>query len=196
MTEQPARKSQVTQLLQQWRQGRPEALNQLLPLVYDELRRMARIQLSRERRHTLQATELVHEAFLKLVDQRASWQNRLHFYGIAARCMRRILVDHARKKRALKRPQNSGAIELDKTHVAQPTSIDTMLALDAALNRLAQHARRQAQIAELKLFAGLEIAEIADIVGISTATVKRDWAEAKQRIATWLTDERAPSGAD
>ncbi len=181
MGERPARKAEVTRLLKEWRQGHPEALDLLLPLVYEELKRMARIQLSRERRrHTLQATELVHEAFVKLVDQKAGWQNRLHFYGIAARCMRRILVDHARKKRAAKRPQDAAAVDFDKADVGQSSGIDTLLALDEALERLAEQSPRQAQIAELKLFGGLEIAEIADVTGVSVATVKRDWSDAKR----------------
>ena len=101
MNEAPTRKADVTRLLKEWRQGQSAALDKLLPIVYDELRRIARIQLARERRRaTLQPTELVHEAFVRLVDQKAGWQNRSHFYGIAAQCMRRILIDHARKKRA------------------------------------------------------------------------------------------------
>jgi RNA polymerase sigma factor (TIGR02999 family) len=182
------RKSDVTRLLQQWTAGRPEALDTLLPLVYDELRRMARIQLSREpRRHTLQPTELVHEAFVKLVDQRVGWQNRLHFYGIAGRCMRRLLVDHARKKRAAKRPQDSVAVDIGKVEIGQSTGIDTMLAIDAALQRLKQQSARQAQVAELKLFAGLEMKEIADLVGVSVETVKRDWKAAQDVLAAAIT---------
>jgi RNA polymerase sigma factor (TIGR02999 family) len=181
MPDSPTRKADVTRLLKEWRAGRPEALDRLLPLVYDELRRMARIQLAREgRRHTLQATELVHEAFVKLVDQKAGWQNRLHFYGIAARCMRRILVDHARRKKAAKRPQDVAAVDLDNAVVGAASGIDTLLALDEALDRIAAQSPRQAQIAELKLFGGLEITEIAEVVGVSLATVKRDWSEAKE----------------
>ncbi len=174
----------VTRLLQEWRQGDHDALDRLLPIVYDELRKIARVQLARERRRaTLQPTELVHEAFVRLVDQKAGWQNRSHFYGIAARCMRRILIDHARKKRAAKRPQAEGAIELENVDVGVPSSIDALLAIDQALERIAAESPRQAQVAELRLFAGLEIPEIATVVGISEATVKRDWAEAKKQLA-------------
>jgi RNA polymerase sigma-70 factor, ECF subfamily len=187
MAERPTPKAEVTRLLKQWRAGRHEALELLLPLVYDELRRMARIQLSRERqRHTLQATELVHEAFVRLVDQKAGWQNRLHFYGIAAQCMRRILVDHARKKRAAKRPPADGAVDLEKADVGESSGIDTLLALDEALDRLAGESPRQAQIAELRLFAGLEISEIAKLMGVAEATVKRDWSAAKKAFGAAL----------
>jgi RNA polymerase sigma factor (TIGR02999 family) len=186
------RQADVTRLLKDWSEGRREALELLLPLVYGELRRMARRQLSRERqRHTFQATELVHEAFVRLVDQKAGWQNRLHFYGIAARCMRRVLVDHARRKQAAKRPPAAAAIDLDKAVVAgQPGNIDTLIALDEVLNRLAEQDSRQAQVAELKLFTGLEISEIAQAVGASAATVKRDWSEAKKSLARGLSERR------
>lgn len=183
----------VTRLLQEWRQGDDDALDRLLPIVYDELRKIARVQLSRERRHaTLQPTELVHEAFVRLVDQKAGWQNRSHFFGIAARCMRRILIDHARKKRAAKRPQAEGAIELENVDVGAPSSIDALLAIDQALERIAAESPRQAQVAELRLFAGLEIPEIATVVGISEATVKRDWAEAKRVLGTSVAVPRRP----
>ena len=188
MADKPTRKVEVTRLLKQWREGHPEALELLFQSVYAELRRMARVQLAREgHRHTLQPTELVHEAFVRLVDQKAGWQNRLHFYAIAARCMRWILVDHARKKRAAKRPPVAGAVDLEKADVGEPSAIDTLLALDEALDRLAKQYPRQAQIAELKLFAGLEISEIAEIVGVSEATVKRDWADAKKLLGELLT---------
>ena len=188
MADKPTRKVEVTRLLKEWREGRREALELLLQTVYAELRRMARIQLSRERRrHTLRATELVHEAFVRLVDQRAGWQNRLHFYGIAAQCMRRILGDYARKKQAAKRPPAAGAIDVEKVDVGASTGIDAMIALDEALDQLAKQSPRQAQIAELKLFAGLEISEIAEVVRVSEATVKRDWAEAKKLLGALLT---------
>jgi DNA-directed RNA polymerase specialized sigma24 family protein len=172
MAERPTPKAEVTRLLKQWREGRHEALELLLPLVYDELRRMARIQLSRERqRHTLQATELVHEAFVRLVDQKAGWQN---------------LVDHARKKRAAKRPPAEGAVDLEKADVGESSGITTLLAVDQALNRIAEHSPRQAQIAELKMFGGLDTTEIAEVVGVSIATVKRDWSEAKKSFGASL----------
>lgn len=186
MTTQSTPKAEVTRLLKEWRQGRSEALDRLMPLVYDELRRMARMQLGREgnrSRQSLQATELVHEAFVRLVDQRAEWQNRLHFYGIAAKCMRRILIDHARRKHAAKRPPTGSAVDLEDAAVATSSRIDTLLALDLALDRLAEQSPRQAQIAELKLFGGMEITEIAQVTGVSIATVKRDWTEAKKVFA-------------
>ena len=189
MTDRRTRRADVTHLLKAWRQGQGEALEQLLPIVYGELQRMARSQLSRERRgHTLQTTDLVHEAFVRLVDQRAGWQNRLHFYGIAARCMRRILVDHARKKRAAKRPPADAALDLDQTELAAGGNLETLLMLDQALDRLAGQSPRQAQVAELKIFAQLEIADISTIVGVSDATVKRDWGEARKQLAAWLTE--------
>ena len=190
------RQADVTRLLKDWSEGRREALELLFPLVYGELRRMARSQLSRERRqHTLQPTELVHEAFVRLVDQKAGWQNRMHFYAIAARCMRRVLVDHARRKQAAKRPPAAAAVDLEKAVVvSQPGNIDTLLALDQALERLADQDPRQAQVAELKLFTGLEISEIAQAVGASEATVKRDWADAKKQMAESLPHGIRPMG--
>ena len=188
MAEASTRKADVTRLLKEWRQGRHEALDRLMPIVYDELRRMARVQLAREgHRATLQATELVHEAFVRLMDQKAGWQNRQHFYGIAAKCMRRILIDHARRKRAAKRPQAGAAVDLEHAQVGESSNVDALLALDQALDRLAKDSPRQAQIAELKLFAGLEVAEIATFVGVSEATVKRDWMEAKRVFEAALT---------
>ena len=144
---------------------------------------VARVQLGRggdRRRQSLQATELVHEAFVRLVDQRAEWHNRLHFYGIAAKCMRRILIDHARKKSAAKRPPAGAAVDIDDAPVGGSGGVDTLLALDLALERLAAQNPRQAQIAELKLFGGLELTEIAQVTGVSIATVKRDWTDAKK----------------
>jgi RNA polymerase sigma factor (TIGR02999 family) len=173
----------VTQLLAAWSSGRREALDRLLPVIYGELRKLARGQLSRARRdHTFQPTELVHEAFMKLVDQRAPWQNRTHFYGIAATCMRRILADHARRKRAAKRPQVDGGVDLDQIERADATNLDQMVAVDEALDRLAKDDPRVGRIAELKLFTDLQLDEIATLVGVSSATVKRDWASAKQTL--------------
>ncbi len=187
MADDARRLADVTALLQQWRLGQRDALDELLRVVYDELRRMARGQLARgDRRNTLQSTELVHEAFLRLVDQRADWQNRVHFYGIAATCMRRILVDHARRKRAAKRPQAGAAVDLDTSIVGASSSVETILAVDEALTRLAAIDPRQATIAELKFFAGLDVPEIAEVVGVAPATVKRDWSAAKDTLATLL----------
>ena len=178
-----ATSSDVTQLLAAWSSGRREALDRLLPVIYGELRKLARGQLSRTRRdHTFQPTELVHEAFMKLVDQRAPWQNRTHFYGIAATCMRRILADHARRKRTVKRPQVDGGIDIDQLERADATNLDQMVAVDEALDRLAKDDPRVGRIAELKLFTDLQLDEIATLVGVSSATVKRDWASARQTL--------------
>ena len=187
MTDVPPRQLEVTRLLQDWSEGRRDAMDRLFPLIYGELRKMARNQLARERRHhTLQPTELVHDAFMRLVDQKAGWRNRAHFYGIAAQCMRRILVDYARRKQAAKRPPSGGAVELDNVDLGAVTPIDTMIAIDEALERLAEREPRQAQVAELKFFAGLEIPEIAQLLDVSPATVKRDWAAARQELQAIL----------
>ncbi len=183
MAEIRPRQPDVTQLLRDWKDGRRDALDHLLPVVYDELRHMARSQLAHENRHhTLQATDLVHQAFIRLVDQKTDWQSRLHFYGIAATCMRRVLVDHARRKLASKRPPPSAAVELDDVEVSVASPLDTVIAVDEALVALARIDGRQAQIAELKFFAGLKMPEIAEILQISEATIGREWASAKQTL--------------
>ena len=191
MTDVPPRQLDVTRLLQDWSNGRGEAMDRLLPLVYEELRRMARSQLAREgRNHTLQPTELVHDAFMRLVDQKAGWRNRAHFYGIAATCMRRILVDYARRKLASKRPPAAAAVELNEEMAAGPMPTETVIAIDEALNRLAEREPRQARIAELKCFVGLEVPEIAEMLDVSPATVKRDWAAAKQALHAVLVERK------
>jgi RNA polymerase sigma factor (TIGR02999 family) len=175
---------QVTQLLLDWGKGDLEAREAVFPLVYDELRRLAASYLRRERSdHTLQATALVHEAYIRLVDhERAHFQNRQHFFGAAAQLMRRILVDHARGHLAAKR--GSGAIKVELTEAIamsreQPAEL---LALDESLTRLASLDPQQSRIVELRVFAGLTVEETAAILSISPATVKRDWALAK----AWL----------
>jgi RNA polymerase sigma factor (TIGR02999 family) len=173
----------VTVLLKQWGDGRSEVVEQLFGLVYDELRRLARSHMSRESsHHTWQPTELVHEAFGRLVAQKVSWQNRRHFYGIAAKCMRRLLVDYARKKRAAKRPTSASAVPLEDDVASISDTTERILVVDQALERLAAVNPRQAQIVELKYFAGLGIEEIAEVAGVSPATVKRDWEEAKRML--------------
>jgi RNA polymerase sigma factor (TIGR02999 family) len=177
-------RAQVTQLLQQWSVGRQDALDELLPAIYDELRRLAAAYLRRERPdHTLQATALVHEAFLKLVDQRSvRWQNRAHFFGIAAQVMRRILVDHARAHGASKRGSGERPLSLDEVvAVGQGANVD-VLALDQALTRLADLDPQQARIVELRFFGGLTMDETAEVLHVSAATVGRDWTLAK----AWL----------
>ena len=175
----------ITQLLIDWGKGDQAALERLMPLVYSELRRLAGNYLRRERaEHTLQPTALVNEAYLKLVDQRnARWQNRAHFFGIAAQLMRRILVDHARQRQAVKRggvDQQRLSITSAEAVVKQP-EID-LLALNEALDELAQMDPQQSRIVELKFFGGLSIEETAEVLGISHATVERDWKLAR----AWL----------
>jgi RNA polymerase sigma factor (TIGR02999 family) len=177
----------VTQILQEVSGGDKDAPARLMPLVYDELRRLADYYLRQERPdHTLQPTALVHEAYLKLVDQtRVDWQNRAHFFGVAAQLMRRILVDHARRHRASKRGGLQQKMALDEAvDYSQPRDVD-LLALDEALNALAQLDERQSRIVELRFFGGLTIEETAEALGVSPATVKVDWSMAK----AWLRRE-------
>ncbi len=173
-----------TLLLKNAQAGDRAALDELLPLVYDELRRLAAFQLQRERAdHTLQPTALVHEAYMRLIDQHSvDWQNRAQFFGMAAEMMRRILVNHAIARRAEKRGGHETRISLDDAlDFAQQKQLD-LIALDEALQRLADFDQQQSRIVELKFFGGLEIEEIAALLGISTATVKREWRTAK----AWL----------
>ena len=185
-------KSEVTQLLQQWGEGRQEALDRLLPEIYAELRKLASSYLRRERRdHTLQPTALVHEAFLKLVDQRAvRWQNRAHFFGIAAQAMRRILVDHARAHAADKRGAGAEKVSLDDSDFAGVMPNIDILALDEALTRLATFDLQQSRVVELRFFGGLTMEETAEVLHISPATVGREWTMAK----AWLFAELGPRG--
>jgi len=180
-------RSEVTRLLQQWTEGRQDALDQLVPQVYAELRRLASSYLRRERpNHTLQATALVHEAFLKLIDQRAvRWQNRAHFFGIAAQAMRRILVDHARAHAAGKRGAGDRPVSLDETLVVTGAPDFDLLALDEVLTRLATIDPQQSRVVELRFFGGLTLEETAEVMQISPATVGREWTLAK----AWLYAE-------
>ena len=176
----------VTALLGEWSRGNREALNELLPLVYGELRRMAARRLRRERAdHTLQPTALVHEAYLRLIDQRhGDWSNRAHFYGVAAQVMRRILVDHARRHSAGKRGEGVQRISLERVQVTARAEIP-VLDLDEALARLEKLDRGLAHIVELRAFGGLTIAETARVLNVSPSTAKREWRAAK----AWLTRE-------
>ncbi len=170
----------MTRLLHELQNGRDGAADELVPLVYDELHRLAVHFMRRERDdHTLQPTALVHDAYLRLVDQRdASWQNRAHFYGIAARAMRRILVDHARRRHAGKR-DGGRRVTLDASLVADPERSLELLALDDALTRLAELDARQARVVELRFFSGLSVEQTAETLGISRATANRDWTFAR-----------------
>jgi RNA polymerase sigma-70 factor (ECF subfamily) len=187
--EQSLQKSkEITRILQEWSGGNQEALDALLPLVYAELHRQASRYLRRERRdHTLQTTALIHEAYLKLIDQHeVNWQNRAHFFGIAAQAMRRILVDYARSRHRAKRGGIGENLPLEEAAlvVSEERSVD-LVALDEALERLAEFDERQARIVELRYFSGLSIEETAEVLRISPATVKSDWNIAK----AWLRHE-------
>lgn len=175
-----APKSDVTRLLLDLQQGRDGAADALVPLVYAELHDLAVHYMRGERTdHTLQPTALVHEAYMRLVDQRnASWQNRSHFFGIAAQAMRRILVDHARRKRATKR-EGGERVTLDESVAEAPQRSVDLIALDDALVKLAALDPRQARVVELRYFGGLDIEQTAESLGISPATVKRDWTFAR-----------------
>jgi RNA polymerase sigma factor (TIGR02999 family) len=177
--------SSATVLLLRWKSGDRDAVDKLLPIVYDELRRLARGYLHRERsEHTLQSTALVHEAYLRLIDQNVDWQSRSHFFGIAAQMMRRILVDHARARNAAKRGEGLKVTLDERMAIAEARDLD-VIALDGALDRLSKLDEGQAKMVEMRFFAGLSIEETAEALGISPATVKRDWAMAK----AWLTRE-------
>ena len=174
----------VTGLLQQWRAGNADALEQLLPIVYEELRRVARARLRQERPgHTLQATALVHEAYLRLIGSgNPRPQNRTHLFAVAARLMREILVDHARRRAARKRGGSATMIALDQSVAAPEVAMIDLLALDEALTELHALDARLCRVVELKFFAGLNIDETAEALQVSTATVERDWTVSK----AWL----------
>jgi RNA polymerase sigma factor (TIGR02999 family) len=177
----------VTEMLQQWSAGRRETLDKLMPIVYEELRRQASRYLRNERAgHTLQTTALVHEAYIRLIDQQSvQWQNRAHFLGIAAEMMRRILVDHARKHHAAKRGGDAVKLTLNEgLQVSGERDLDIM-AVDEALTKLTALDQRQGRIVELRFFGGLNIEETAEVLGISARTVKRDWTVAK----SWIRRE-------
>jgi RNA polymerase sigma-70 factor, ECF subfamily len=184
----------VTVLLAELTKGNEEAAAKLIPMVYGELRRLAGSYMRRERSdHTLQATALVHEAYLKLIEQRAvNWQSRAHFFGIAAQIMRRILVDHARGHLRDKRGGGQSEVPLDEAIVFAPQQSSELVRLDQALDRLALIDPRQAKIVELRFFGGLTVEEASEVLGISPKTVKRDWSVAK----AWLHGELKQSHAD
>jgi RNA polymerase sigma-70 factor, ECF subfamily len=178
---------QITQLLVEWGGGSQTALENLIPLVYDELRRMAkRYMRGQSAGHTFQTTELIHEAYLKLAKQdEPSWQNRAHFFGVAAQAMRHILVDYARSKQSQKRGGWQEKVTLDETAIVSSKQSGEMLALDEALNRLTTLDERKSKVVELKYFGGLTNEEIAEVLKTSPETVKRDWKFAR----TWLLRE-------
>jgi RNA polymerase sigma-70 factor, ECF subfamily len=176
----------VTQILLDWRSGNEEALKQLMPMVYDELRRLASHYMRSERPgHTLQATALVNEAYIRLVDMKVSWQDRAHFFAVAARLMRRLLVDHARSHHRAKREGDAAKISIDDAIEVSSSPASNVLAVDEALTRLAEFDQRKSEILELRYFGGLSNEEIAEALGVSRATVQRDL----RLVKAWLNRE-------
>jgi len=175
---------EVTDLLLRWSNGDAGALDQLTPVIYDDLRRLARSLLSQERPdHTLSATALVHEAYLKLIDQRrVQWHNRAHFFGAAAHVMRRVLVDHARARASSKRGGSAVKIAMDDSLAIVDALSEDLLDLDAAIDALAAVDGRKARVVEMKFFAGMTSQETAEALHVSDATVERDWTLAR----AWL----------
>ena len=186
MTDSPPRPSTETQLLLAWTAGDRRALDQMLPLVYDELHRLAASYLARERPdHTLQPTALVHEAFLRLINQReVDWRNRAQFLGVAAGLMRRILVNHARDRAAAKRGGERERVSLSLVEVPSGGPDVDLIALEDALERLTALDERKAKVVELRFFGGLSVAEVAEVLEVSRATVEREWSFAR----AWLFD--------
>ena len=184
--------NEMTQWLLRWGDGDQAALDQLMPIVYDELRRLAHSHLRRERPgHTLQTTALVNEAYLRLIDQRSvRWQNRAHFFGIASQLMRRILVDHARARHVAKRGGGARHVPLDEAVVVSAQRAAEVLALDEALTALATVDQRKSRVVEMRFFGGLSIEETAEVLAVSPGTVMRDWTLAK----AWLHREINQAG--
>lgn len=185
---------EVTQLLVAWSSGDSAALDRLVPLVYDELHRLAQSYLQRERAgHSLQTTALIHEAYLRLIDARdIQWQNRAHFFGVAARVMRQILVAFARERGFQKRGGGAQRVSLDEAMLIDSGQQEELLALDEALQALAQFDARKAQVVEMRFFGGLTEAEIAEALQVSPETVRRDWRLAK----SWLLYELSGGNPD
>lgn len=181
----------ITLLLEDCINGKKGAVDQLLPYVYNELRKISSRYLHDEyRNHTLQTTELVHEAYLKLVgDQNINWQNRAHFFGIAAQSMRQILVDHARKRKSLKRGEGNSNISIDEVFELSEKSDEQLIALDEALKKLEAFDPELSKVVELRFFAGLNVDETAKVMNCSASTVKREWSLAK----SWLYREMGKS---
>jgi len=185
---------EVSQLLVEWRNGDQEALDRLMPLVYDELRRIAGRYMNRERsEHTLQTTALVNEAYLRLVDQKnVDWQNRAHFFAVAASVMRHLLVDHARARGRIRRGADPQQVSLDEAALISEQKGEEMIALDEALTKLAAIDARKVKIVELRFFSGLSAEETATVLGVSEITVKREWLKAK----AWLYRELSQETSD
>jgi len=183
----------ITSLLRRWRNGDPAVLEQLLPAVYGELRRIAQRHLRRERPdHTLQPTAVVNELYLKLAEQhRIEWRNRAQFFGVASAIVRRILVDHVRSRRAEKRGGQAVLMSLDEAQ-GEPAGAVDLVRLDDALLSLSARDRQQARVVELRFFGGLSIEETAEVLSVSPSTVKRDWAAARAWLFRELSEERVP----
>ena len=177
-----ASRGTLTRLLFQWREGNRSALDELIPLVYRELHRLARYYLRRQSPgHTLQTSALINEAYLRLIDHKnMPWQNRAHFFGVAAQAMRRILVDYARNRHAAKRGGGAVEVSLDRAAVVAREQAAELIALDDALMDLAAISPRKSQIVELRYFGGLSVEETAEVLAVSTATVVREWRSAKR----------------
>jgi RNA polymerase sigma factor (TIGR02999 family) len=182
----------ITKLLLDWRNGDDEALDRLMPLVYEELRRMANRYMRNERRgHTLQTSALVNEAYLRLVDhENIEWQNRAHFFGVAAQAMRRILVDHARSRNYLKHGGGARQVSLDEAATLAEERAAELIALDEALRELAKMDERKSRVVELRYFGGLSVEETAEALGVSIPTVTRDWNTAKAWLLREMTKEK------
>jgi RNA polymerase sigma factor (TIGR02999 family) len=185
-----ASRGTITQFLLQWGQGNRAALDELIPVVYRELHRLARYYLRRQSPgQTLQTSALINEAYLRLIDHKnMEWQNRAHFYGVAAQAMRRILVDHARTRHAAKRGGGAVEVSLDKAAVLATEQAAELIALDDALMDLATISPRKSQIVELRYFGGLSVEETAEVLGTSTATVVREWRSAKRLLLRALVN--------
>jgi RNA polymerase sigma-70 factor (ECF subfamily) len=188
---QPPSPSEVTRLLKDWSSGDSGALDQLMPIVYSELRAVAARYLRRERQdHTLQPTALVNETYLRLIDQKqANWQNRAHFVGVAAQMMRRILVDHAKSRNRAKRGGGASRVQLDDAVALGEERADDLVELDQALTALAAFDERKSRVVEMKYFGGLSVEETAEVLQISTVTVARDWKLAKAWLYTHIKDD-------
>jgi RNA polymerase sigma-70 factor, ECF subfamily len=191
MTKPSSQTHQVSQLLVAWSQGDKEALDKLMPLVYDELRRLARQHMRREHAgHMLQTTALVNEAYLRLVDQRsAQWQNRAQFFGVAAQLMRRILVDHARGRQRMKRAGDVQKVSLDEAAMVSQEAAADLLALHEGLEKLEAVNERMGRIIELRFFGGLSIEETAEVLKVSPGTVMKDWTFAKAFLHEAISNE-------
>ena len=190
----PRQQHQITQLLAEWSDGNQSALDELYPLVYEELHRLARRYMSRERKgHTLQTTALINEAYVRLVDQRnVHWANRSHFFAISAQIMRRILIDHARRQAYAKRGGGAHQVSLDEAATVVPDQSSDLVRLDEALKSLAEMDPRRSQVVELRYFGGLNNEEIADVLKVSENTVTRDWNMAR----AWLYQQLSGSAAN